>query len=132
MVIKSQALADFVDEWTETQHLHRPVYFQGSFNLNSVGGGVVLISPKGDWLIYVIQLHFCATYNMVEYEALVNGLRITAELGVHWLYICRDSELIVNQVMLESSYHDSWMAAYRMEARMLEEKYDGFKLRHIL
>jgi ribonuclease HI len=44
---------------------------------------------------------------MAEYEALVNGLRITAELGVHWLYICRDSELIVNQVMLESSYHDS-------------------------
>jgi ribonuclease HI len=44
---------------------------------------------------------------MAEYEALVNGLRIAAELGVQRLYIHRDSELIINQVMGESSYRDS-------------------------
>jgi ribonuclease HI len=33
---------------------------------------------------------------MAEYEALINGLRIAAELGVHQFYICGDSELIVN------------------------------------
>jgi hypothetical protein len=61
MVIKSQALADFMAEWTETQQPPPPVtqeqwsmYFNGSFTLNGAGGGVVMISPKGDWLLYVI------------------------------------------------------------------------------
>jgi ribonuclease HI len=43
-----------------------------------------------------------------------------------------DSKLVVNQVMEESSYRDSRMAAYRSEVRRLKEKFDGFKLRHIL
>jgi ribonuclease HI len=43
---------------------------------------MVLITPKGDRLLYVIRLHFHATNNVVEYEALVNNLRITTELGV--------------------------------------------------
>jgi hypothetical protein len=114
IAIKSQALVDFVAEWIETQQSHPPVaqahwsmYFDGSFTLNSVRGGIVLISPKGDRLIYVIRLHFCTTNNMAEYEALVNGLRITAEHGVHRLYIHGDSEPVDNQVMGESSCHDS-------------------------
>jgi ribonuclease HI len=36
---------------------------------------------------------------MVEYEALLNGLRIAAELGVQQLYIQGDSKLVINQVM---------------------------------
>jgi ribonuclease HI len=58
------------------------MYVDDSFTLNGVGGGVVLISPKGDQILYVTRLHFRATNNAVEYEASVNGLRITAELGV--------------------------------------------------
>jgi ribonuclease HI len=67
---------------------------------------------------------------VVEYEALVNGLCITAKLGVQWLYIREDSELVVNQG--ESNCHDSCMAAYRQEVRKLEEKFDVFELHHIL
>jgi ribonuclease HI len=48
---------------------------------------------------------------MAEYEALVNGLYIAAKIGVQWLYICRDSELISNQVPGESSCCGSCMAA---------------------
>jgi ribonuclease HI len=58
------------------------MYFDRSFTLNGARGGMVLISPKGDRLLYVIRLHFCATNNVAEYEALVNGMCITAELGV--------------------------------------------------
>jgi ribonuclease HI len=72
----------------------------------------MLISPKGDRLLYVIQLHFRAAKNVVNYEALVNGLCITVELGVQPLYIYSDSELIVNKVMGESNCRDSCMAAY--------------------
>jgi ribonuclease HI len=107
------------------------MYFDGSFTLNGAKGCVVLISPKGDRLLYVIQLHFCATNNVAEYEALVIGMRITAKLGVQQLYIHRDSEHIVNQVMGESNYCDSHMAAYPQEVRKLEEKFECFELHHI-
>jgi ribonuclease HI len=47
---------------------------------------------------------------MAEYVALVNGLRITTELRIQQLYIWGDYELIINQVMGESSCHDSVIA----------------------
>jgi ribonuclease HI len=108
------------------------MYFDDSFTLNGVGGGIVLISPKGDRLLYVIRLYFHATNNVAGYEALVNSLHITIELGVQRLYIRSDSELIVNQIMGESNCHDSRMATYHQEVRKLEEKFDGFELHHIL
>jgi ribonuclease HI len=92
----------------------------------------VFISPMEDWLLYVIRLHFHVTSNVAEYEALVNDLRITVELGVQRLYIHGDSELIVNQVKGESKCHDSCMVAYRQEVRKLEEKFDGFALHQML
>jgi ribonuclease HI len=136
---KSQALADFVAKWTETQQPpplvtqeNWSIYIIGSFAINGAGVGVVLISPKGDRLLYIIRLHFRATNNVAEYKALVNGLHIATVLGIQWLYIRGDSVLIVNQVMGESNYHDSRMAAYQQEVKRLEEKFDGFELHHIL
>jgi ribonuclease HI len=92
--------------WTETQQPppsvtqeHWSMYLDGPSTLNGVGGGIILISPKGDWLVYVIQLHFHATNNVAKYQALVNGLHIAAKLGVQRLYIYGDSDLIINQVM---------------------------------
>jgi ribonuclease HI len=108
------------------------MYFDGSFTLNAAGGGIVLISPKGDRLLYVIQLHFCATINVAEYVVLVNGLHLATELRVQRLYIRGDFELIINQVMGELNYRDSRMATYWQEVRKLEEKFDGFELHHIL
>jgi hypothetical protein len=48
----------------------------------------VLISPKGDRLLYVIRLHFRATNNMEEYEALVNVIPWSkeAELKLPYVY----------------------------------------------
>jgi hypothetical protein len=65
----------------------------------------------------VIQLYFHATNNVVEYEVLVNGLRIISELGVQQLYIRGNSELIINQVMGELNCHDSSMVPYLQEMR---------------
>jgi ribonuclease HI len=61
---------------------------------------------------YVIQLHFAALNNIAEYEALVNGLHIAIELGIRCLDVRGDSQLIVDQVMKESSCHDPKMEAY--------------------
>jgi hypothetical protein len=62
--IKSQILTDFVSEWTETQQPpsaekpeHWKMYFNGSLNLEGAGVGVLFISPQGDHLKYVLQIH---------------------------------------------------------------------------
>ena len=57
------------------------MYFDGSVMVPGSGAGVVLISPDGSRLRYAIRLHFSASNNTAEYKALINGLRITIELG---------------------------------------------------
>ena len=56
------------------------MYFDGSVMVPGSGAGVVLISPDGSRLRYAICLHFLASNNTVEYEALINRLRIAIEL----------------------------------------------------
>ena len=87
------------------------------------GAGVVLISPDGSRLRYTIRLHFSASNNTVEYEALINGLRIAIELGATRLYVRDDSELVVDQVMKESSCKSPLMTAYCQEVRKLKDKF---------
>ena len=77
-----------------------------------LGAGVVLISPDGSRLCYAIRLHFLASNDAVEYEALINRLCIAVELGATWLYVHGDSELVIGQVMKESSCKSLLMAAY--------------------
>ena len=108
--IKSQALMDFVAEWMEVQlptpdvtHEYWTLYFDGSIMEPGLGARVVLISPDGSRLRYTIRLHFSASNNAAEYEALINGLCITIELSATRLYVHGDSKLVFDQVMKESS-----------------------------
>ncbi|XP_004966912.1 uncharacterized protein K02A2.6-like [Setaria italica] len=87
-----------------------------------VGARVVLISLEGNRLYYAICLHFKASKNIAEYETLINGLRIAIELGATRLYVRGDLELVVDQVMKESSYKSPFMVVYFQEVRNLEEK----------
>jgi ribonuclease HI len=80
---------------------------------------------------YMVCLYFHASNNVAEYEALINGLRITIELGIRWLDIRGDSHLVINQVMKESSCHIPKMATYCQEVCKLEDKFDGLELNHI-
>nr|CAE02527.2 OSJNBb0003A12.14 [Oryza sativa Japonica Group] len=136
---QSQALADFVAEWTECQEdtpaekmEHWTMHFDGSKRLSGTGAGVVLISPTGERLSYVLWIHFSASHNIAEYEALLHGLRIAISLGIKRLIVRGDSQLVVNQVMKEWSCLDDNMMAYRQEVRKLEDKFDGLELSHVL
>lgn len=136
--IKSMLLADFLTEWTPTpeareepqssllgdeDHGRWIMYFDGSFSYEGAGAGVLIVSPTGEQLRYVVQMYFDsgsgkATNNTAEYEGLLAGLRAAAGLGIKQLVVRGDSQLVVKQVMKE--YGSPQMGAYLDEVRKLE------------
>jgi hypothetical protein len=67
--IKSQILPDFTAEWLELQNTGPPdlssvwtMYFDGSKRIQGAGAGVVLISPQGDKLKYVLKDEFSPSF----------------------------------------------------------------------
>ncbi|CAN6363388.1 unnamed protein product [Urochloa humidicola] len=95
------------------------------------GVGLVFVSPLGVRMKYTIRLHFTASNNVTEYEALLNELRIASKLEIRLLEIRGDSQLVVDQVMKESDCRSDAMIAYNAEARKLEQKFNGLELKHI-
>jgi hypothetical protein len=82
--IKSQVLPDITAEWLELQNTGPPdlssvwtMYFDRSKRVQGIGAGVVLISPQGDKLKYVLRMSFPqASNNEAEYEALLYGMKM--------------------------------------------------------
>jgi ribonuclease HI len=107
------------------------MFFDESLMKTGAGAGLLFISPLGKHLLYVLRLHFPASNNVAEYEALVNGLRIAIELGVRRLDARGDSQLVIDQVMKNSHCRDPKMEAYCDEVRRLEGKFYGLELNHI-
>jgi ribonuclease HI len=136
--IKSQILEDFIAEWTNTQ-LPPPqvqaecwtLYFDGSVMETGVGPGLLFIAPLGEHIRYAVRLHFPASNNMAEYEALLCGLRIAIETDIKSLDVRGDSQLVIDQVMKNVSCHDDKMEAYCKAVWALEDKFYGIELNHV-
>jgi ribonuclease HI len=136
--IKSQVLADFVAEWTDTQ-LPPPqiqaecwtLYFDGSVMKKGAGAGLLFVSPLEEHMLYAVRLHFPASNNMAECVALLCGLKIAIEIGVKRLDVRGDSQLVIDQVMKNASCHDDKMEAYCKAVRALEDKFYGIELNHV-
>ena len=136
--IKSQVLADFLVDWAETQYLppapdstHWRMHFDGSKMRTGLGAGVVLTSPKGDKLKYVLQVHFAASNNVAEYEALIHGLRLAKELGIRRILCYGDSDLVVQQSSGDWDAKDANMASYRFLVQQLSGYFDGCEFLHV-
>jgi ribonuclease HI len=136
--IKSQILADFVYEWTEIQMpplkerpKHWIMYFDGALNLKGAGAGVLLISPQGEELKYILQIHYKASNNRVEYEALIHDLRIAVSLGIKRLLAFGDSKVVIEQVNKEWDCVKDTMDAYCAEIRKLKGHFEGIEFQHV-
>ena len=93
------------------------MYFNGSLMKKGVSAGLVFVSPLRVRMRYMVWLHFPSSNNVAEYEAPVNGLRIAIDLGIRRLDIWGDSQLVVNQVMKESSCQDGYVLPRSLTAR---------------
>ena len=89
------------------------MHFDGSKMRNGLGAGIVLSFPKNDRLRYMLQIHFAASNNVAEYEAIVHGLRLAKEIGIRRILCFGDSDLVVQQVSGKWDARDSNMVSYR-------------------
>jgi ribonuclease HI len=137
--IKSQILPDFTAEWLELQSIGPPdlssvwtMYFDGSKRIQGAGAGVVLISPQGDKLKYVLRMSFLhASNNEAEYEALLHGMKMAKACGATRLKIFGDSNLVVQQVINRCDTINDNMIAYKNLYHYLEGIFDGCEISHV-
>src|SRR3954469_21940166 len=136
--IKSQVLADFVAEWTEAElpkeygtYSSWIMHFEGSKMLAGLGAGVVLTSPTGDTVQYVLQIMYTDSNNAAEYEALLHGLRMAVSMGIQCLEVRGDSNLAISQINGDFDAKDPKMAAYRNAVLKISARFEGLEFHHI-
>jgi ribonuclease HI len=108
------------------------MYFDGSLKLDGGGAGVLLISPKGEQLKYVLQILWEVSNNVAEYEALLHGLHLVISLGIKRLLVYGDSLLVIQQVNKEWDCNKETMDAYVQEVRKLENKFSRLEIHHVI
>jgi ribonuclease HI len=107
------------------------MYFDGSLNLEGAGAGVLFISPQGDHLKYVLQIHYKASKNDAEYEALIHGLCIVVSLRIKRLIAYGDSKVVIDQVNKACDVKKETMNAYCAEVCKLEDHFEGLEFHHV-
>ena len=135
-VIKAQALADFIAEFTLLDFYQDAEYWTVCSNGSSViglgGVGIIMTSPEKDVLKYGVQLQFPATDNKVEDEAVLTSLRIVRALGIKNFRVRTDSKLIVGQITNEYEAKEERMKKYLQLKNQFIDEFDDVKLELIL
>jgi ribonuclease HI len=108
------------------------MYFDGSLKLKGAGAGVLLISPTGEELKYVLQIFWKVSNNEAEYEALLHGLRLATSLGMKRLLVSGDCAVVINQVNKSWDHNKENMDAYCLEVHKLENKFYSLEFQHVV
>nr|GEY24659.1 reverse transcriptase domain-containing protein [Tanacetum cinerariifolium] len=115
LVVKSHTEAEMMRDVEETFRTLRKVsqavsaaeaqeepwtlFTDGSSCVDGSGAWLILTSPQGTEFTYALRFYFTASNNEAEYEALVAGLQIAAQMGVKNVQVSVDSKLVANQVL---------------------------------
>jgi hypothetical protein len=101
-LIQSQTLADFIVDWTPGAHDEErtkddeawTLFCDGSSGTFGAGAAAVLISLSKIKTCYATKFEFNCTNNIVEYEALLLGLRKLKAIGIRRAILKTDSQVI--------------------------------------
>jgi ribonuclease HI len=99
------------------------MFFDGASSRESVGVGVVFISPTQETISLSYKLKFEMTNNVAEYEALVLGLRDAKDMKIEELAVFGDVELIVHQVKNLYQTKHPRLRTYRNEVWYLVDSF---------
>ncbi|XP_050211527.1 uncharacterized protein LOC126661708 [Mercurialis annua] len=105
--VKGQVLADFLTDHPGITLKEETVtffdiavwkmWFDGSRTSQGAGAGVHIVTPLGASYQLSFRLQFECTNNQAEYEALIFGFEILAELGARAISVKGDSLLVIKQ-----------------------------------
>ncbi|XP_072149553.1 uncharacterized protein [Setaria viridis] len=107
------------------------MYLNSALNLEGAGVGVLFISPKGEQLKYFLQIHYKATNNGAEYEALIDRLRITTSVGIKRILVFGDSKVVIEQVNKSWECTKETMGTYCAKVHKLEAHFNSLEFYHI-
>ena len=96
-------MADFIVECTHSSNAGEDkqtkwlLFVDGASSSQGSGASIVLIPPNDEALEYSMSFAFSSTNNVVEYEALIVGMKLAQKMEVTQLIAHSDSQLIVQQ-----------------------------------
>ncbi|KAL0409403.1 UNVERIFIED_CONTAM: Ribonuclease HI [Sesamum radiatum] len=132
--IKTQVLADFVFEVAGISLGDVPedkrwlLHVDGSSTIQGSGADIVITSPQGEDMDFVIKFGFKASNNEAEYEALMAGMKIAREVGVRHLIAYSDSQLVVKQVEDIYEAKEDNMIQYLQQIAELKTSFKSFQI----
>ena len=139
--IKGQVLADFVMEFTSAEPIEKtqtmtdlPTWrlsVDGAANAQGSRAGLILTSPEGIDIEYVLRFRFQASNNEAEYEVVIAGLNLAHSMEVDQLEVCSDSQLVVRQIEDTYKAKGEKMILYLKKVLDLLKKFVLVQVRHI-
>jgi ribonuclease HI len=137
--IQSQALADFIADWTPGAHEEGTskdteawtVFCDGSWGTFDAGAAAVLVAPSKVKTCFAVKLDFNCTNNIAEYEALLSGLRKLRAMEIRRAILKIDSQVIDGHVDKSSKARDPKIEKYLGAVRRLEASFEGFSVKNI-
>ncbi|GJT32820.1 reverse transcriptase domain-containing protein [Tanacetum coccineum] len=139
--VKGQILAAFLVEKPDEAPLDTSVveipqdlwtlFMDGSSCVDGSGASIILTSPKGMEFTYALRFQFTASNNEAEYEALIAGLRIATQMGVHNVHVSVDSKLVANQVLGTYVAKEENMVKYLEKAKSLISGFANFSISQV-
>nr|GEW58769.1 reverse transcriptase domain-containing protein [Tanacetum cinerariifolium] len=139
--VKGQVLADFLAKIpnesqpnasvVETQQQPRTLFTNGSSCVDGSGAGLILTSPEGTEFTYALRFQFAASNNEAEYEALIAGLHIAAQMGVSNVHVSVDSKLVANQVLGAYVAKEENMIKYLEKVKSLVSGFTNFSINQV-
>jgi hypothetical protein len=79
----------------------------------------------------MLQIHFTASNNVHEYEALVHGLKLAKEIGIQRILYFGELDLVLHHVSGDWDTKDANMASYRFYVQQICGFFEGCEFHHI-
>jgi ribonuclease HI len=107
------------------------LYFDGSKNKEGDHAGCLLIDPHGNKTMISCRVEFECTNNVLEYEALVQGLRKELDLKIKCIEVFEDSQIVVRQVRNSINCTSIHLKNYQREVWDLMNNFEAFNIKSI-
>jgi len=138
-LVTTQALVDFVVELTSSvgeQEANDVIgrwilSVGGASNLQGSGAEVILKGPDEVLIEQWLRFAFKESNNQAEYEALIVGMCLAADMGVKRMLVRSDSQLVTEQVAGNFQDRDPHLARYLSKVREMALMFDDFGLVYV-